>query len=240
MYIHIVDAVSGARRNFQWWMQSHRSIPYFHFCRVTRRPRAIGVPAAFALYDDKDEGQANWGCSQAPVGCHSCRGAQNPGTAANPLDRRGRLWPNPHGGRPGRFVSACRFAGAKEADESLEPFAGSESSYWLRGDVPLSRNGRGRAGLRSHAFGISLRAGIVELPGDSGATRCPEEIESHAGFALLRRSRLRPPAPAGASLTLGRGTEPTFHRLREEPVDRDTHDLAAEGGRLGTSYRQKK
>jgi len=29
------------------------------------------VPAAFALYDDKHEGQANWGCSRAPLGCRS-------------------------------------------------------------------------------------------------------------------------------------------------------------------------
>src|SRR5260221_2643055 len=113
----------------------------------------------------------------------------------------------------------------------MEPAERGQSGHRLRSDVPLSRNGRVGTRLRDPVFRIPLRAGIVEFPGNPGTARCPEEIESHAGFALLRRSRLRPPSPAGASLTLGRGTEPTFDRLREEPVDRVTQGFATGGGK---------
>src|SRR5258708_31869998 len=197
------------------------------------------MPAAFALYDDKHEGQANWACSWTPGGCPSRRSAQNPGRAARPLEGRRRVWRNPHRGRPGCFVCAHGIAGFEEARGPVESIAGSQPGNRLRDNVPLSRNGRDRTSLRDHAFGFPLRARIVELPGNPSVTRCPEKSARYAGPVVLRCAGICPPTANGAGLSLRRGIGLPFDRMRQKLADRVPQAPVAKGRELDPSDRRK-
>src|SRR6516225_5626454 len=180
----------------------------------------VAPEAMPALYDEGYEEETSRGGGGPPVGRSRRTGPEDPGSVEGKVGGA-----RPPGRDSYRCGTGCgvRGEGVAVAQEQGEPLAeapGGKSSHSLRGGVPLPCARRVGAGLCGGAAQVSLHSRPAEFSGDPRTARGAREIARNAGFAVMRRPRLRTPS----EIRLGRASrsvaESTGHRWRQEHPDR--------------------
>ncbi len=153
-------------------------------CRQPLNPKATAALVASALYDEGYEEQINRGAA-ARLERVVPRGTSNPGQTPPIVGRKRSAGKDSNDSRAGRGVCVDRLTGNAEEGEPMEPPARSESRDCLRGGIPLSGDGRDRAGICDRATGVSVRSRVPEFPRNTCVVGCTEKTERVAGSIVL-------------------------------------------------------